>query len=181
MKIIILLILSFILTFSIQAKDFNCQKAIDVLNLKPHIEGGFYIRTYESGKNMETESVTRKSMSSIYYMLTKESPIGYFHYNKSDIIHYFHEGSPVNYYVISQDGKLNSYVLGKDLKNGQQFQLVVKGGSWKASELISGDCALISEAVSPGFDFNDQKLATKEFFMNHYKEFYQNLQKFIKE
>ncbi len=36
---------------------------------------------------------------------------------------------------------------------------MVEGGTWKASELITGDFALISEVVIPEFRFEDMTLA----------------------
>lgn len=57
-------------------------------------------------------------MSSIYYMLTKEEPIGHMHKNKSDILHFYHCGSPVKYFVITADGKLEETILGHNFKEG---------------------------------------------------------------
>ncbi len=56
------------------------------LQLQPHVEGGYYRRTYNSQHN--SGEPQRSLMSSIYYLLTDDSPIGYFHRNQSDIIHY---------------------------------------------------------------------------------------------
>ena len=48
--------------------------------------------------------------------------------------------------------------------------LLVKGGYWKTSELMAGetDYGLIHESVSPGFDWDDWKLAKAEELKNEY-------------
>lgn len=76
--------------------------------------------------------------------------------------------------------------MGKDLDKGQRFQLIVKGGCWKASILEEGEYGLISEAVSPGFDYHDMELGDEDklktlfpkIFSNN--DFYHNLQLLIK-
>lgn len=136
------------------------------LNLSGHVEGGYYRRTYQADHRelISTSGGDRYLMTSIYYMLTKQSPIGHFHKNKSDIMHYYHLGDPVRYTLIYPDGKLETIIMGSDVTHGQVLQLMVKGGIWKASELLNSDYGygLISEAVSPGFDFADMTLGEKE-------------------
>ena len=57
---------------------------------------------------------------------------------------------------------METAVLGPDLAAGQQLQLTVPGGVWKASHLPSGDYGLISEAVSPGFEYEDMTLGKRD-------------------
>ncbi len=118
----------------------NKRQLIEKLSLSPHIEGGYFSRTYSSELKtaLSSHSKPRYLLSSIFYLLTDDSPIGHLHKNKSDIIHYFHGGSPLSYLIIHPDGKLERKVLGFDLDSGQQLQLIVRGGCWKASELESG-------------------------------------------
>ena len=78
----------------------NKMSLIKDLDLKQHIEGGYFARTYESDKYIDDHEL----LTSIYYMLTNDSPVGHFHKNKSDIVHYFHLGSPIKYLTISPDG-----------------------------------------------------------------------------
>jgi predicted cupin superfamily sugar epimerase len=149
----------------------SAAEIIQKLQLEPHIEGGYYKRTYTASNAM---------MSSIFYMLTKDKPIGYFHKNKSDIIHYFHDGDPVRYYVLTENGILTTQVMGRDLNQGQKLQLVVTGGSWKASELLGEKYALISEAVTPEFKFEDHQMATAARFEYYFPQYHDELQHLIK-
>lgn len=119
-------------------------------------------------------------MSSIFYMLTDDSPIGYLHKNKSDIIHYFHGGSPLSYLIVHPDGNLERKVLGVDLDRGQQLQLIVRGGCWKATELATGEFGLISEAVSPGFEYDDMELAKEETIKNRFPHLWGQVSKYVR-
>ena len=158
----------------------NKQEIIKSLSLEPHpSEGGYFKRTYTSEIDTICAAGTRKTLSSIYYMLTNDSPIGYLHKNKSDIIHYFHSGSPITYFIIHPDGKLEKQVLGNDVSQGQIPQLIVKGGCWKASELIEGEYGLLSEAVSPSFEYEDMELASTESIERKFPALPNDMKKFI--
>ncbi len=147
---------------------------IEGLGLEKHVEGGYFRRTYQADHRpmMETEAGERFLMTSIYYLLTSESPVGHFHRNRSDIMHYFHQGDPIRYTLIHPDGTLETVVMGPNVANGQRLQLHVAGGIWKASELLDGPhgYGLISEAVSPGFDYDDMTLGDAAMLRERFPE-----------
>lgn len=149
---------------------------IKQLNLSEHIEGGYFVRTYQSESSFHDRSL----MTSIYYMLTHDRPIGHFHKNKSDIMHYFHLGSPMTYLTISPDGHLESFILGPDMTKGHVLQKVVKGGYWKASILEQGEFGLLSEAVSPGFDYHDMTLGTASLLRTEFPELWEKISRYVK-
>lgn len=144
------------------------------LNLSGHLEGGYYRRTYESTHldQLDTEGGQRFAMTSIFYMLTKESPIGHWHLNKSSIMHYYHLGDPMRYYLIYPDGRSETVVMGSDVANGQLLQLHVPGNVWKGTELLPGEkgFGLISEAVVPGFDYADMTLGRLDDLVKKYPQ-----------
>ncbi|GEM_PF-184183 len=149
----------------VSAEETNpptAQALIEALELEGHIEGGFSRRTYEATEQarIATPNGDRFRMTSIYYLLTADGPIGHFHRNTSDIVHYFHLGDPIEYFLIHPDGTLETVVMGPDPTRGQRLQLTVPGGIWKASKVSGGShgYGLISEAVSPGFDYADMTL-----------------------
>lgn len=87
------------------------------------------------------------------------------HINRSDVIHYYHMGAPMEFMLIHPNGKLVQETLGPDLLSGEKLQVIVPGGCWKCATMkIATDegYSLTSEAVAPGFDYNDNKLATEE-------------------
>lgn len=152
---------------------------IEKLGLIPHPEGGFFKETYRSGTEpMQSKGATdingrlfdyggqgrRNLMTSIYWMLTKESKYGWWIRNQSDHVHYHIEGTSISYRLIDPEGNLSVHVLGKDLANGEEMQLVVPGGWWKSAEIGEGDFALIGEAVAPGFDYHDFVFGTQTMF-----------------
>jgi uncharacterized protein len=160
----------------------NKQQIIEILSLTPHIEGGYFSRTYRSDLNTSVPYDTRQRclLSSIYYLLTDDSPVGYLHKNKSDIIHFFQSGFPLIYTIISPDGVLEKKILGADLDKGQQLQLIVRGGCWKATELRAGEFGLVSEAVSPGFEYEDMELAEEKAIRNLFPHLWDQISKYVK-
>jgi len=158
----------------------NKQEVINTLGLEPHpSEGGYFQRTYTSEIDTTVAARTRKTHSSIYYLQTEDRPIGYLHKNKSDIIHYFHSGSAITYFIIHPDGQFETRVLGNDLSKGQTPQLTVKGGCWKASELVDGEYGLLSEAVSPGFEYEDMALADAGTIRELFPELFDGIERYL--
>ncbi len=139
----------------------NKNTLIERLLLAPHPEGGYFRRSFVSDHQVQTGADRfRPAMSSIFYLLTDDRPVGHWHRNQSDIMHYFHYGSALDYWLIDLQGQLQHFILGAQLEHGQQLQVMVPGGYWKATELVAGEFALLSEAVSPGFCEQDREIAT---------------------
>lgn len=160
----------------------NKRQLIERLSLVPHIEGGYFSRTYISDLKTDIpfDSKRRCLLSSIFYLLTDDSPIGYLHRNKSDIIHYFQGGSPLTYLILHPDGNLERKVVGVDFDKGHQLQLIVRGGCWKATELETGEFGLVSEAVSPGFEYEDMELAEERVIKNQFPHLWDRISKYVK-
>ncbi len=159
------------------------QQIINYLDLQPHIEGGYFRRTYESNwilNEGNTYQSSRPTLTTIYYLLTNDSPIGHLHKNRSDIVHFFHLGGAVRYTMIHLNGELEQVTLGPGLEQGHQLQMTVLGGSWKASELIDDEYGLVSEAVTPGFDYQDMQLANLQTLRTEFPKLFPGLEKFIK-
>ena len=136
---------------------------IHSLDLEKHIEGGYFKRTFEANhrKKIDTEDGARFTMTSIFYLLTRQACIGQWHLNRSDIQHFYQLGEAITYHLIHQNGSYEKVIMGPDPRLGHQLQLTVKGGTWKASHLEAGDHGLVSEAVSPGFEFDDMTLGNE--------------------
>jgi predicted cupin superfamily sugar epimerase len=163
------------MTTMAEGKQPSAEELIQSLDLEGHVEGGYYRRTYEATHQarIPTEAGERFSMTSIYYLLTTGGPIGHFHRNRSDIVHYFHLGDPIEYVLIHPDGELETVTMGPDPRAGHRLQLTVAGGVWKASRLNAGGehgYGLISEAVSPGFDFADMTLGVTSELLEAFPE-----------
>lgn len=149
---------------------------ITQLDLSPHPEGGYFRRSYESPGVYRG----RRLMSCIYYLLTDDQPCGRLHRNRSDIVHFWQGGSALRYTLLSPEGKLLQFTLGSDLLAGQQMQLTVPGGFWKGSQLLCGNYGLISEAVCPGFDYDDHEMANATEIQRRYPRHWLALQPLCK-
>ena len=147
---------------------------IKSLDLTGHIEGGYFRRTFQSDHRplIPTDCGKRFNFTSIYYLLTEQSPVGHFNLNKSDVVHYFHMGDSITYYLIHPDGRLEVTVMGTNLLAGEKLQLTVHGGIWKACKLTGGPhgYGLISEGVSPGFEYEDMTLGERETLLKEFTQ-----------
>ncbi|MGD1809691.1 cupin domain-containing protein [Dapis sp. BLCC M126] len=160
----------------------NKQDIIEQLSLVKHIEGGYFKETYRSDITVNTDrkGSERKLLTSIYYLLTDDSPVDYFHKNKSDIIHYFHIGYPITYLIVDLQGKLSRFKLGFDVSRGHVLQLLVPKNCWKAAILEEGEFGLLGEAVAPGFEYIDMELAQPDSFKASFPNLWDELSPYVK-
>ncbi len=160
----------------------NKQDLIQKLALVEHREGGYFAETYRSSEIIKTDRSLRDRniITSIYYLLTDDRPIGYFHRNQSHIIHYFHGGSSLTYLLLFPNGNLEKIKLGFNLDRGEVLQLIVPGGCWKATILESGEYGLLGEAVAPGFEYRDSELGTINYFQEHFSDLWDELKNYVK-
>ena len=160
----------------------NKEEIVKHLSLVEHIEGGYFAETYRSNTDITTARVgkERSLLTSIYYLLTDDRPIDYFHRNQSDIMHYFQAGSAITYLIVSPSGKLEKTKLGLNFLKGETAQLLVPGGYWKAAVLESGEYGLLGESVAPGFDYRDMELATAEHFQTSFPNLWSELSAYVK-
>ena len=141
---------------------------IKELNLEAHPEGGFYLRTEESEETITRQNKTRKLYTSIYFVLTEESP-SHFHQLTADEIWYYHDGEPLTVHCIYEDGTYEAVKVGKDTQKGERPHFNVPAGTIFGST-VEKDYSLVSCVVVPGFDFEDFKLFTKEELLKDYPE-----------
>jgi predicted cupin superfamily sugar epimerase len=175
------LVILALLSMGAQAMDVD--ELVEQLGLEPHVEGGYFRRTFQADHRdpVDTAHGPRYTMTSIYYLLTRDSPVGHWHLNRSDILHFFHLGAAVTYYLIHPDGRLETVVLGPDPGKGHQLQLAVRGGTWKASRLGDGDYGLISEAVAPGFEYEDMTLGKRDKLLELFPQHARVIEAFARE
>lgn len=160
----------------------NKQTVIDLLKLEKLVdpEGGYYRRTYNSPITMPITNRSygstdqRKTMTSIFFLLTTDSRVGYMHKNKCDIILYYQLGLPTQCVLIQPNGTLEESVLGPDIVAGHKLQVIVPGDCWVATTLVGEgaaglgdlgvkcDFSLTSEAASPGFEYCDMTMASRD-------------------
>jgi hypothetical protein len=168
-----------------QRVNERIEALISSLALEKHPEGGFFKECYMSADESSNLPVRfpadRGSMpflSSIYYLLASPD-YSTFHRIMGDELWYFHEGTGIVVHVIEPDGEYRAFALGP--RTG--YFCAVKAGSWFAAEAVASGAAtpglgrseprlgasdsvlpwaLVSCAVSPGFDYRDFEIAKKE-------------------
>jgi predicted cupin superfamily sugar epimerase len=183
------------------AEPQTVQGIINILKLQPHIEGGYFVETdrerrvvpnpfkdlplLSNATDTVDTSATRSASTSINYLVTPKSPVGYFHRNRGHTVHTLHKGRGI-YVLLHVDqprdaqGKVrvDSFMVGQDIVNGEDLQWVVPGGKFKASFLLpdsddgqeSKNGLLISETVIPGFEYSDHDFLTAEGFVEYLDE-----------
>ncbi len=142
---------------------------VELLELQPHVEGGWYKRLWNSSFEIpqevlgESYSGPRASASSIYFLLHADETSAW-HTVLSSEIWLWHSGSPI---VLSLGGSGDSpedvqeIILGLDIAAGQQPQVVIPAGVWQAARPLGEEPVLVSCIVSPEFHFDDFKLIQK--------------------
>ena len=123
----------------------STEEIIQKFELEAHPEGGYYKRTYAAENN---------SFSSIIFLLA-EGNFSAFHKIKSDEQWNWYDGDAIVIHEIDADGNYTKTILSNDDANFN-FQYVVKGGNWFASECIGENgYALCGCTVIPAFSFDD--------------------------
>ena len=140
---------------------------IELLELQPHPEGGYFKETYRSSATIPKDCLPeefngeRNHSTGIYYLLQSDD-FSAFHKINQDEMWHFYSGDALELSMISEDGILSTVQIGSNLKEGQVFQFVVPNQYWFAARVLKPNSyAFLGCTVSPGFDFKDFTLATR--------------------
>jgi uncharacterized protein len=161
------------------------------LSLEPHREGGYFRETYRSPRQIETEAGPRSASTMILYLLTIENP-SRFHRLRFDELWCFHAGAPAEMVLLAPQDPAGGDTPRPEAVTRQVIgldnpQLLVPGGHWLASRVMSEEQAdwgegwaperrwtadrranpearwtLVSCIVTPGFEYGDFELADRE-------------------
>ena len=138
----------------------------ELLDLRPHPEGGWFRRTWTSTVPVAppgtAPDVVRPTATAIHYLL-QAGEESRWHRVTSDELWLHHSGPALELRLGGtgdEPGEPASALLGGDLAGGQRFQVLVPAGTWQAAGPASAD-VLVSCVVSPGFDFADWTLARR--------------------
>ena len=157
-------------------------KTAELLDLKPHPEGGWYRETWRGGPETVPAGYPgpRAAVTSIYFLL-RPGEESRWHRVRSDEVWLWHSGGPLTLLdggagdrpaaealapqapaaeapVRNGASAGTSVTLGPDLAVGQVPQHVIPGGHWQAARPADDAEVLVSCVVAPGFDFADFEL-----------------------
>ena len=172
---------------------------VDKLGLIPLPNGGgcqgYFAETYRSSETLQVEGSEgndRSIFTTIYYLMAPElGGMNFLHSNKSDTVHYFHDGWPAKYVLVSpSEGKVKEYIPGRDVTKGHVPQLLVPGGFLKAGKILVKEeeyamfpgetpFTLMSQQVSPGFDYRDYHVLDAAEVKNMFPELWPTLDEYM--
>lgn len=153
----------------------HIQEIINLLEMKPHPEGGFYKETYRSEELCLNGT---RNLKTVIYFLLRSIDISHFHRIKSDEMWYYHSGSPLIVHSIDANGNYFEQKLGAKLIDGEVPQyLVPKNTIFGSSVLEENSYSLVSCSVSPGFDFDDFELFKQKELIQKYPEHFEIISK----
>ncbi|MBL8885565.1 MAG: cupin domain-containing protein [Phycisphaerales bacterium] len=147
-------------------------------------EGGYFRETYRSGEKIPSGALPgryqspdcgRHHSTQIYFLLAP-GVASLMHLVQSDEVFHHYAGDAVEQLHIFPDGSTNVVTIGSDLERGERPQMVVPRGVWQGcriqcrsgspdtSGIIGGSAgyALLGCTVSPGFEWADFRLGTRE-------------------
>ncbi|QCQ17522.1 cupin domain-containing protein [Microbacterium sp. RG1] len=131
------------------------------LDLAPHPEGGWFRRMWTATAGVETPAGPRPAATCIHYLLTPGEHSAW-HVVTSDEIWLWH-GPGTLELSLGGDGDQplaeRTVTLGPDLAAGHLAQVTVPAGVWQSARLGGEAEVLVSCVVSPGFSFEDWRLA----------------------
>lgn len=131
---------------------------IQMLELEPHPEGGFYKRTFID---------EQQRFSSILFLLI-ENNFSAFHKIKSNEQWNWYLGDAIHIHEIDNNGKYHETKLSE---THFQFQHIVKGNTWFASECVGNlGYALCGCTVIPAFHFKDFELSNATKLIHQFPE-----------
>ena len=140
------------------------KKHIKKLDLKPHIEGGYFKEIYTSSKMIEDRSIA----SSIYFLLEK-GDFSAFHIIGQDEQWIYVDGSSMKVHMISESGEYSFIKVGMDYKNGEVPSFVVPADTYFASEPM-GEYSLVVCNVFPAFKYEDFRLPIRDELVKMFAE-----------
>ena len=140
------------------------------LGLRPHPEGGWYAETYRHRTQVPQAVLgdhypgPRALATGIVFLLLPGDESAW-HRVRSDELWFHHRGSPLALSLGDdgeRPGKSVTVLLGSDLLAGQSPQALVPAGHWQSARPADNEPVLVSCVVSPGFDFADFTLLSRD-------------------
>lgn len=138
--------------------DLTAQRIVEMLDLQPHPEGGWYSETYRH----DPGTGGRGASTAIYYLLEAGDRSAWHRVKDADEVWHWHAGAPLAM-TLSPDGRTStSHRLGPDLVSGQRPQLVVPAGHWQTAKSV-GHWTLVGCTVAPAFQFESFEMAPPDW------------------
>jgi len=137
----------------------EADRLIELLDLKPHPEGGHFRETFRDcgPAPADRDSNVGRSFSTAIYFLLKAGEVSRWHRVDAAEIWHFYRGAPLELSIGKQ-----IRLLGANIDEAQVPQIVVPAGEWQAARSL-GDYTLVGCTVAPGFEFDRFEMAPDGF------------------
>ena len=142
--------------------DINA--VIDVLQLQPHPEGGFYREMHRASSLIrESNGNSKNAYSSIYYLLSGHD-FSAWHRIQSDETWFFHVGSDIAIHYFDSKNELAVVQLGLE---SMHFQATIPAGTWFAAKPLHAESfCLVSCVVGPAFTFTEFEMGKRQTLLD---------------
>lgn len=134
----------------------RAKQLIELLQLQPHPEGGYYRRVFESAQRLPSG---RLCSTAILFLLPA-GVVSRWHRVDADELWHFHEGAPLQLLIAESPTTLRAQRLGP-VDAEQLPQRAVPAHAWQAARSL-GDFTLVGCTVAPGFDFAGFRLLSED-------------------
>lgn len=131
----------------------DAKQIIDLLELKPHPEGGFFVQTFED------EHLPNRAHSTAIYYLLEAGQRSHWHRVDAAEVWHFYAGAPLDLDISADGHSTQRFTLGNNLQLGERPQVVVPKGHWQSAQ-SRGDWTLVGCTVAPGFQFSGFEMAS---------------------
>ena len=137
----------------------EADRLIELLDLKPHPEGGYFRETFRDGGPPPAgrDGNVGRSYSTAIYFLLKAGEVSRWHRVDAAEVWHFYRGAPLELCIGKQ-----AYLLGPEIDEAQAPQIVVPPGQWQMARSL-GDYTLVGCTVAPGFMFEHFEMAPEGF------------------
>lgn len=150
-------------------KHPSTEEVINYYQLTPHVEGGFYHRTYRSEIIIPQSSLPERfngerTLSSTILYLIPAAIKSKLHKLKSDEIWHFYMGNPFTLVELHESGEVKEIKMGNQSLDGLTVQHTVRQGCYFGGYVNSNgpfSFSLVGCTIFPGFDEEDFQLAEK--------------------
>ncbi len=130
---------------------------IELLDLKPHPEGGFYRETFR-----DSVTVAGRAASTAIYFLIPDGVVSRWHRVDAAEVWHWYAGSALSLSIASPTEGVSTVTLGNNMAQGYVPQAVVPAKQWQQAQSL-GAWTLVGCSVAPGFTFEGFEIAPPEF------------------
>lgn len=164
------------------------QEVIDHYSLTPHIEGGFYQRTYHSSIIVPKASLPynfngNRSLSSTILYLVPSNIKSKLHRLKGDEIWHFYLGDPFILIELHENDELRQTILGNCSLYEQKVQHLVPSGCWFGGYVSPKEktysFSLVGCTIFPSFNEDDFELGERRYLIDRFPQYSETILQFF--